>query len=154
MKRKRKKKPLKRNLNIWHRSWRGRVPNHSLEATANFLQGSPLGSCWLTAATRRMALFNLDLAWKRGKKNKKSGDRFVSSGLYYRAPPPVVPQAHCVVTQLSQLATEDHADVVSQGARLPLWECGVFFLFMCQKMLLGASCCISEILRLLTIYIA
>lgn len=36
-----------------------------LGSCSQLLQGSPLGSSRLTAATRRMALFNLDVAWKR-----------------------------------------------------------------------------------------
>lgn len=57
---------------------------------------------------------------------------------------------------LSQLAAEDIADVVSQGARCPQWWSGVgFFLslsFYVVKMLLGSLHCISDTLRLLIIY--
>lgn len=129
------------------------MPNHSLEATANFLQGSPLDSCRLTAATRRMALFNLDLA-SRGKKKKQNRSqlhlfRTVPRSASINGTPSPLLCCHSWLQKTLQMWFLRGPDVHSDGLGL------FFFLslsFYVVKMLLGSLHCISDTLRLLIIY--
>lgn len=82
------------------------------------------------AATSRMALFNLDLAWKREKrKKKKSGVRLVSAGLYQGVPPSAVPQTHCWLLKTLQMQILRGLDFYCES--LYALSLGFFFSFSC-----------------------
>lgn len=129
------------------------MPNHSLEATANFLQGSPLDSCRLTAATRRMALFNPDLDPREKKKKKKNRSllrlsRTVPRSASINGTPSPLLCCHSWLQKTLQMWFLRGPDVHGDGL-------GLFFFFLSfyvLKVLLGSLHCISYTLRLLIIY--